>query len=83
MAIHQLGGPSAVARMRREAGMRAATPWAVSKWVREGLPAENVLWLAERTGWAFTPHELAPALYPNPRDGLPQAGDRSRHAHAR
>ena len=65
-AIAHLNGASAVARAR---GLK--TSWAVSKWVRDGLPAEHVLWLAEQTGWRFTPHTLAPALYPHPDDGLP------------
>lgn len=26
---------------------------------------------AEATGWQVTPHELCPADYPNPSDGLP------------
>lgn len=65
-AIRDAGGPSAMAR---ELGL---TPWAVSKWVTTGLPANRVLWLAERTGWKYTPHSLAPGIYPNPTDGLPQ-----------
>jgi len=63
-AIDSLGGPSEVARRR------GLTPWAVSKWTRR-LPAEHVLWLAEQTEWQYTPHQLAPALYPNPGDALP------------
>lgn len=65
-AIESLGGPSAVAR-RRE----LKSPWSVSKWIRDGLPPEHVLWLARETDWRWTPHQLAPELYPHPDDGLP------------
>jgi hypothetical protein len=67
-AIDFLGGDSAVAQ---RAGLKTA--WAVSKW-RNRLPSERVLWLALQTGWRFTPHLLAPNLYPNPDDGMPQKG---------
>ncbi|SRR5258708_936137 len=63
-AIKHLGGDSAVARL---IGVK---PWAVSKW-RKKLPPGRVLWLAEQTGWQWTPHQLAPTLYPHPSDGLP------------
>lgn len=65
-AIDALGGPSAVARKRE-----LRSPWSVSKWIRDGLPAEHVLWLARATEWKWTPHQLAPDLYPHPDDGLP------------
>ena len=63
-AIDFLDGDSAVAKL---AGI---TPWAVSKW-RKNLPADRVLWLSEKTGWKYTPNQLAPHLYPNTTDGLP------------
>jgi hypothetical protein len=65
-AVSHLGGPSAVARARE------LTPWAVSKWMRSGVPSEHVIWLAEQTAWRYTPHQLSPLLYPHPDDGLPQ-----------
>jgi hypothetical protein len=64
-AIDFIGGDSAVAA---KAGLKTA--WAVSKW-RRALPVDRALWLAEQTGWKFTPHMLSPAIYPNPSDGLP------------
>lgn len=64
-AIQSLGGPSAVARRR------GRTSWAISKWARQGVPPNEVLWLAAQTEWKFTPHQLAPHLYPNPGDALP------------
>jgi DNA-binding transcriptional regulator YdaS (Cro superfamily) len=66
-AIQSLGGPSSVARLR------GRTPWAISKWVRDGVPPNEVLWLAAATGWQFTPHQIDPKLYPNADDGLPRA----------
>jgi hypothetical protein len=66
-AIGSLGGFSGVARLR---GLKSG--WAVSKWLREGIPADHVLWLSEQTGWRFTPHQLDPELYPHPDDGLPE-----------
>lgn len=65
-AIAHLGGASAVAKAR---GLKTA--WAAAKWIKNGLPAEHVLWIAEQTSWEFTPHQLAPDLYPHPEDGLP------------
>jgi len=70
-AIEMLGGASAVARLR------GVTPWAVSKWARAGVPAEQALWLAEQTGWRLTPHDLRPDLYPSPTDAI---GDAKRAA---
>jgi DNA-binding transcriptional regulator YdaS (Cro superfamily) len=64
-AIDSLGGDSAVAA---RAGLKTA--WAVSKW-RRALPVDRALWLAEQTEWKFTPHMLAPTIYPNARDGIP------------
>lgn len=64
-AIAMLGGPAAVARLR------GVSAWAVNKWQRTRLPADQVLWLARQTAWQITPHQLAPAIYPNPFDGLP------------
>lgn len=66
-AIDFLGGDTPVARL---AGLK--TSWAVAKW-RERLPEKRVLWLAAQTGFKYTPHQLDPAMYPNPTDGLPAA----------
>jgi hypothetical protein len=64
-AIEHLLGDSAVAKL---ADLK--TSWAVAKW-RQKLPEKRVLWLAQQTGFKFTPHQLDPEMYPNPTDGLP------------
>ena len=46
----------------------------VRVWItREKVPAQHVLWLSARTGYRVLPHELSPALYPHPTDGVPPA----------
>lgn len=65
-AINLAGGAEQVAALR---GLKSA--WSVRKWLRDGIPLEHVLWLAEQTGWRVTPHQLAKDAYPYPEDGLP------------
>ncbi|WP_244133474.1 YdaS family helix-turn-helix protein [Burkholderia gladioli] len=61
------GGATAVARAL---GLSRGS---VNEWTKKGrVPNPRVLPLAELTGWKFTPHMIAPALYPNATDGLPQ-----------
>lgn len=65
-AIEEAGGGSAVAR---SLGIGRVSVW---EWVNKGaVPDPRVLQLAELTHWKYTPHQLAPSLYPNPTDGLP------------
>ena len=64
-AIASLGGAATVARLRGLSG------WAVSKWLRDGIPSGHVLWVAEQTEWRWTPHQLKPEIYPHPDDGMP------------
>lgn len=66
-AIDFLGGDTVVA-----AKASLKTSWAVSKW-RKKLPADRVLWLAQQTGFKWTPHMLAPDLYPNASDAMPKS----------
>jgi DNA-binding transcriptional regulator YdaS (Cro superfamily) len=44
------------------------TQWATG--VRK-IPPQHVLPLARATGFAITPHQLSPEIYPNPNDALP------------
>jgi DNA-binding transcriptional regulator YdaS (Cro superfamily) len=66
LAIKLVGGAEQVAAL---CGLKSG--WAVRKWLKDGLPAEHVIWLSERTAWRVTPHQLAPEMYPYPDDGLP------------
>jgi hypothetical protein len=44
----------------------------VYEWIKKDeVPDKRVIRLAELTEWEYTPHMLAPGLYPNPSDGIP------------
>jgi DNA-binding transcriptional regulator YdaS (Cro superfamily) len=43
----------------------------VSHWRRRGVPADEILRVCRAVGWAVTPHEINPTIYPNPTDGIP------------
>ncbi|MBI3773033.1 MAG: helix-turn-helix domain-containing protein [Gammaproteobacteria bacterium] len=66
-AIAIIGGQNIVAQ---RLGLKSAM--AVSQWKKRGVPAEHILKLCNMTDWSITPHELAPALYPHPSDGIPE-----------
>lgn len=65
-ALKKAGGVGAVAKALNmsEEGVRL---WRA----RGAVPAGSVLWLSERTEWEYTPHQIAPEIYPHPDDGLP------------
>lgn len=68
-AIKLAGGPSAVARR-----FDISNPWAVSKWIRAGrIPADRIIGVAGMVDYQITPHQIDPAIYPHPDDGLPEA----------
>lgn len=66
-AVTEAGGPQAVAdhfNINRVS---------VDEWITANrLPPTRVIPLARLTQWKFTPHLLAPVLYPNPTDGIPE-----------
>ena len=64
-ALASAGGVPEVARALQ------VSAEAIRLWTLRGVPDKRVLWLAERTNWRFTPHQLAPQLYPHPDDGMP------------
>ena len=65
-AVREAGGASAVARAFNMSRI------SVYEWItKDEVPDKRVIRLAELTNWKFTPHQLAPALYPNPSDVLP------------
>jgi len=61
--VAKAGGPASLGRRF------GISPAAVSKW--PAVPPDRVLGVAEATGWAYTPHQIRPDLYPNPLDALP------------
>lgn len=65
-AVHAAGGAAAVAREL------SISRISVYEWIKKDqVPPGRVRKLAEMTRWKYTPHMLAPALYPNPSDGIP------------
>ena len=67
LAVQKAGGTLAAAQ---SIGVSAPT---VSQWISgdRPLPGARVIPIARATGWAVTPHEINPILYPHPDDGLP------------
>lgn len=55
-------------------------PQTVNLWFKNGVPAQKVLSLCECLCWEITPHEVAPDIYPNTDDGLPNRGEFSQFA---
>lgn len=45
----------------------------------KSLPGDYVLPVAKAIGFAITPHEFRPDLYPNPKDGLPPRLRKPKH----
>lgn len=45
----------------------------ISLWMKNGVPASNVLNLCAALAWRITPHEVRPDLYPSRYDGLPDS----------
>ena len=64
-AILEAGGAASLAR-RCGVSRQAITLW------RRKLPAERVLDISRACEFRVSPHQLAPHLYPNPTDGLPE-----------
>ncbi|HIC0772501.1 TPA: helix-turn-helix domain-containing protein [Klebsiella pneumoniae] len=52
------------------------TPQAVNQWFAKSvIPARFVLKLCEFVGWAITPHQVRPDLYPSELDGMPRTAE--------
>lgn len=45
----------------------------ISLWLNKGVPNGKILLFSEALGWAVTPNEIRPDLYPGVFDGLPTA----------
>lgn len=66
-AISVAGGQSELAARLK------VTPQAIQQWAARGLaPARRVVQIAAAVDFKVTPHELDPALYPRPGDGMPE-----------
>ncbi|MEW8042653.1 MAG: YdaS family helix-turn-helix protein [Candidatus Thiodiazotropha endolucinida] len=66
LAIQAVGSPSELAKRSQ------TTPQNISNMrARNRVPSGWVIPVSKATGWAVTPHQIRPDLYPNPTDGLP------------
>ncbi|CAI2470246.1 transcriptional regulator [Serratia liquefaciens] len=62
-------GPS-LSEVARQFGFKS--PQSVANWIiNQQVPSERVIHLCSLGNWLFTPHQLRPDIYPNPKDGLP------------
>lgn len=66
-AVKSVGSMSEVSRRFGFSSVQSVANW-VSK---NRVPPERVIPLCEWGGWAVTPHQLRPDIYPNVKDGLP------------
>lgn len=72
-AAIKAAGPS-LSEVARRFGFKS--PQSVANWIiNHQVPSERVIQLCELGGWAITPHELRPDIYPNESDGLPRRAD--------
>ncbi|HBT4572583.1 transcriptional regulator [Klebsiella pneumoniae] len=63
----------AITSQRAIAQGLGVTPQAVNQWFAKSvIPARFVLKLCEFVGWAITPHQVRPDLYPSELDGMPR-----------
>ena len=61
------GGPSGLQK-----AFRLKTLWAASKWLKQKkLPPYRIIPACELVGFAVTPHQIDPVLYPHLSDGIP------------
>lgn len=66
----------AITSQRAIAQGLGVTPQAVNQWFAKSvIPARFVLKLCEFVGWAITPHEVRPDLYPSELDGMPREAE--------
>ena len=59
-AINLAGGASEVARC-----LGISSPWAVSKWAKQGIPVDRILPLLALGDYRFKPGEIDPEAYPD------------------
>lgn len=57
-------------RFAAQVGIAPAYLYQIEKGLKPA-PVRRVIDIAKASGWAVTPHDLYPEMYPNPTDGLP------------
>jgi len=68
-AIKAMARPGTPNELAEAVGRTGA---AVRYWKTNGVPHDMVIPVCDACGWAVTPHELRPDLYPNKADGIPK-----------
>lgn len=70
-AIARLGGQTKAAEIL---GVKQGHVW---HWLKKSAqcPAERVIPLCQALGYAITPHQLRPDIYPYPLDGIPNRSE--------
>ncbi|MGA4663411.1 YdaS family helix-turn-helix protein [Citrobacter braakii] len=66
-AVKAIGSISEVSRRFEFHSVQSVANWIA----KDRVPSERVIQLCEWGGWAVTPHQLRPDIYPNKGDGLP------------
>lgn len=68
-AVRAVGSISEVSRRFEFQSVQSVANWIA----KNRVPSERVIQLCQWGGWAVTPHQLRPDIYPNQNDGLPVA----------
>lgn len=66
-AVRAVGSISEVSRRFEFQSVQSVANWIA----KNRVPSERVIQLCQWGGWAVTPHQLRPDIYPNQYDGLP------------
>ncbi|MDH2066867.1 YdaS family helix-turn-helix protein [Pantoea sp. GD03673] len=66
-AVRAVGSMSEVSRLFGFNSVQSVANWITNNRV----PSERVISLCKLGGWAVTPHQLRPDIYPHPKDGMP------------
>ncbi len=65
----KITGLASKSEIARRMGVK---PQLVAHWFKQGVPPHRVIPFCIALNWAVTPHQVDPALYPNPSDGIPE-----------
>ena len=72
-AVRAIGSISDVSRRFEFQSVQSVANWIA----KNRVPSERVIQLCQWGGWAVTPHQLRPDIYPNKNDGLPSSNHNS------